>query len=81
MSALMATVRKQIQAAVANLMKATKNKAQVGKVQRALNKNFGSTILASNLSNSVNAAGDEALLNGAALTRLKGGQLAPLQSR
>ena len=69
MNALMATVRKQMQAAVANLMKARKDKAPGGGVQRTLTKNFGGILQASNRSNSVDAEDGEVLLDCSALTK------------
>jgi hypothetical protein len=54
---------------MANLLKATKDKAQAGKVRRTLNKNFGSTVQASNRSSSVEAEEDITLVDCAALTK------------
>ena len=54
---------------MANLLRATKDKAQAGKVRRTLNKNFGSTVQASNRSSSVEVEEDAALVDCAALTK------------
>lgn len=54
---------------MANLVRATKDKAQAGKVRRTLTKNFGSPVQANNRSVSVDVGEDVALMDCAALTK------------